>query len=559
MASRRYRAKNSLNSNISHIDTRLSNIETRPAPRRVGANVISTVHIQDQSISSNLISDLEGQLLAPGAVTLVHIGDLAINQDKIMDEAITELKLAANSISEAKIQVNAITSAVIAANAITSEKILAGAVLTEAIAPEAITTAKLAAAAVTANTIAANAIVAGKIAVGAVVANSIAANAIIAEKIAANAITAEKITANAITAEKINANAITAEKIAANTITSEKISSEYVYAGSIVGNQITGGTITGVTVQTLNTGTGSVELNSSNRAIQFRDGSNNVFMNMFPGSVGGGDPAGFYLQYGTAPDANADNVIKLANNQFMFMAGGGNGSSVSAYANNMGINATGSSSSINIESNGVGSTLSLFGTASVTITSATVNVSSSLRVSSIIFGGSSIYSNGATSLTSWQSASDFSAMAGGAVYSVNTGNALLLSRNGSNGSIAAFYRGSTTVVGTISVTTTATAYNTSSDYRLKENLVPIANAIERVKLLQPYRFNFKSEPNTTVDGFVAHEVAAVVPEMVTGEKDAVDENGEPIYQGIDQSKLVPLLTAALQEAIARIEVLEASL
>lgn len=568
MASRRYRAKNSLNSNISHIDTRLSNIETRPAPRRVGANVISTVHIQDQSISSNLISDLEGQLLAPGAVTLVHIGDLAINQDKIMDDAITELKLAANSISEAKIQVNAITSAVIAANAITSEKILAGAVLTEAIAPEAITTAKLAAAAVTANTIAANAIVAGKIAVGAVVANSIAANAIIAEKIAANAITAEKITANAITAEKINANAITAEKIAANTITSEKISSEYVYAGSIIGNQITGGTITGVTVQTLNTGTGSVELNSSNRAIQFKDGSSNVFMNMYPGSVGGGDSQSFYLQYGTVPDVSADNLLKLANNEFLLKAGSGNGSSLSAYANGLGIYATGADSQINIESNGTNARLAMFGTSYVAITGGTTtvnvsststNVSSSLRVSSIIFGGSSVYSNGATSLTSWQSASDFSALSSGAVYSVNTGNALLLSRNGSNGSIAAFYRGSTTVVGTISVTTTATAYNTSSDYRLKENLVPIANAIERVKLLQPYRFNFKSEPNTTVDGFVAHEVAAVVPEMVTGEKDAVDENGEPVYQGIDQSKLVPLLTAALQEAIARIEVLEASL
>lgn len=559
MASRRYRAKNSLNSNISHIDTRLSNIETRPAPRRVGANVISTVHIQDQSISSNLISDLEGQLLAPGAVTLVHIGDLAINQDKIMDDAITELKLAANSISEAKIQVNAITSAVIAANAITSEKILAGAVLTEAIAPEAITTAKLAAAAVTANTIAANAIVAGKIAVGAVVANAIAANAIIAEKIAANAITSEKITANAITAEKINANAITAEKIAANTITSEKISSEYVYAGNIIGNQITGGTITGVTVQTLNTGTGSVELNSSNRAIQFKDGSGYVFMNMYPGPVGGGDAQSFYLQYGTVPDASADNMLKLANNQFLLKAGSGNGSSVSAYANSMGLYATGSSSSISIESNGVGSTLSLFGTASVTITSTTVNVASVLRTTGVIFGGSSIYSNGATSLTSWQSAAaDFSAMASGAIYGSNAGgpSVLLSRRDATNGAIMQFYRGSTTIVGTVSVTASATAYNTSSDYRLKENLVPISNAIERVKLLQPYRFNFKIEPDKTVDGFVAHEAAAVVPEMVTGEKDAVDENGEPIYQGIDQSKLVPLLTAALQEAIGKIEVLE---
>jgi hypothetical protein len=63
----------------------------------------------------------------------------------------------------------------------------------------------------------------------------------------------------------------------------------------------------------------------------------------------------------------------------------------------------------------------------------------------------------------------------------------------------------------------------------------------------------------TVDGFIAHEVQAIVPEAITGEKNAVDDDGNPIYQGIDQSKLVPLLTAALQEAIAKIETLEARL
>ena len=73
--------------------------------------------------------------------------------------------------------------------------------------------------------------------------------------------------------------------------------------------------------------------------------------------------------------------------------------------------------------------------------------------------------------------------------------------------------------------------------------------------MKPYRFNFKIEPDKTVDGFFAHEVTAV-PEAITGTKDEVDENNKPIHQGIDQSKLVPLLTAALQEAIAKIEVLE---
>ena len=102
----------------------------------------------------------------------------------------------------------------------------------------------------------------------------------------------------------------------------------------------------------------------------------------------------------------------------------------------------------------------------------------------------------------------------------------------------------------------AISFNTSSDYRLKENVVSISDGITRLKTLKPSRFNFKNDTDTTVDGFLAHEVTPVVPEAITGTKDAVDSDNNPVYQGIDQSKLVPLLTAALQEAIAKIEVLE---
>jgi hypothetical protein len=111
-------------------------------------------------------------------------------------------------------------------------------------------------------------------------------------------------------------------------------------------------------------------------------------------------------------------------------------------------------------------------------------------------------------------------------------------------------------VGTISTTTTSTAYNTSSDYRLKENVVPLTGAADRLNQLQVRRFNFIADPDKTVDGFIAHEAQAVVPEAVTGTHNEVDDDGNPVYQGIDQSKLVPLLTAALQEALAKIETLE---
>lgn len=110
--------------------------------------------------------------------------------------------------------------------------------------------------------------------------------------------------------------------------------------------------------------------------------------------------------------------------------------------------------------------------------------------------------------------------------------------------------------GRVGTSASGTSYLSTSDYRLKENVVDMTGAITRVKSLQPKRFNFIADDSTTVDGFMAHEAATVVPEAVTGTHNEVDADGNPVYQGIDQAKLVPLLTAALQEAIAKIETLE---
>jgi len=141
-----------------------------------------------------------------------------------------------------------------------------------------------------------------------------------------------------------------------------------------------------------------------------------------------------------------------------------------------------------------------------------------------------------------------------------------------------FTENCSSAVGTITSNGSSTSYNTSSDYRLKENVVTDWDATTRLKQLKPSRFNFKINKDKTVDGFLAHEVSSIVPEAVTGEKDAmtkevlyVDEDEIPEGkkvgdvktpseinpQGIDQSKLVPLLTKALQEAVAKIETLEA--
>ena len=140
-----------------------------------------------------------------------------------------------------------------------------------------------------------------------------------------------------------------------------------------------------------------------------------------------------------------------------------------------------------------------------------------------------------------------------------------------------------TRVGSIQTTTTTTSYLTTSDYRVKENVDYDFNALERVAQLKPARFNFTIDPDVTVDGFLAHEVSDIVPEAITGEKDAVKEeeyeitpaelndDGDivteavmgtrevPDYQGIDQSKLVPLLTKAIQELSAKVEELQSEI
>ena len=151
-----------------------------------------------------------------------------------------------------------------------------------------------------------------------------------------------------------------------------------------------------------------------------------------------------------------------------------------------------------------------------------------------------------------------SAGSGGSAFKVDSNGRrnLFLSTSSSNNQGLIYFLNPNGEVGSITTNGSATAYNTSSDYRLKENVSNISDGITRVKQLAPKRFNFIADADTTVDGFLAHEAQAVVPEAITGTKDEVDDNGDAVMQGIDQSKLVPLLTAALQEAIAKIETLE---
>ena len=155
----------------------------------------------------------------------------------------------------------------------------------------------------------------------------------------------------------------------------------------------------------------------------------------------------------------------------------------------------------------------------------------------------------------------------GVTSEIASSGALLHINAGSSGSLISetsltsqvfhvHFRNGNGATGGIETSGTSTAYATSSDYRLKENVTADWNATTRLKQLNPIRFNFIADADKTVDGFLAHEVQAIVPEAITGTKDGVDADGNPEYQGIDQSKIVPLLTKTILELEARITALE---
>ena len=124
--------------------------------------------------------------------------------------------------------------------------------------------------------------------------------------------------------------------------------------------------------------------------------------------------------------------------------------------------------------------------------------------------------------------------------------------------LCGFQDGDGNSVGSITFSGSNTSFNTSSDYRLKSNIADLTDATTKLKELKPKKFSWtKDTNNKLIHGFLAHEVSPVVPEAVIGEKDAKDADGNPEYQQIDQSKLVPLLVKTIQELEARIAALEA--
>jgi hypothetical protein len=130
------------------------------------------------------------------------------------------------------------------------------------------------------------------------------------------------------------------------------------------------------------------------------------------------------------------------------------------------------------------------------------------------------------------------------IFTRSGGSCLQLNRNTSDGIIASF-RTSDVERGSISIAGATTSYNTSSDYRLKEDLKEI-KGLEKLSALKVYDFKWKSN-QSRMDGVLAHELAEILPYAVHGEKDVVDEEGNDVMQGVDYSKIVPILIKAIQE------------
>ena len=146
---------------------------------------------------------------------------------------------------------------------------------------------------------------------------------------------------------------------------------------------------------------------------------------------------------------------------------------------------------------------------------------------------------------------------GTGVFSRSGDICMVLNRETNAGECVSIRQGGT-AVGGIDANSSSVDFNTSSDYRLKENLTTSWDATTRLKQLKPVRFSWKvdNKSEADTDGFLAHEVSSVVPQAISGEKDAVDADGKPKHQGIDHSKLVALLVKTVQELEARIATLE---
>jgi hypothetical protein len=190
-----------------------------------------------------------------------------------------------------------------------------------------------------------------------------------------------------------------------------------------------------------------------------------------------------------------------------------------------------------------------------------VSASTDVEASERVLAGGAIQHNTRTSTTT-ESASGMYASPSGFLSLSRNGTPLIINHYAGSGTVYPvqfYYTG--TASGRISMTSGGTpAFTSGSDYRMKENVVPIEDAVQRMKKAKAYTFNKIESVDPTMHsqtGFLAHELAEVHPEAVVGEKDAVDENGDPIYQEVMEAKIIPIMAQAINDLIGMVETLTA--
>ena len=393
----------------------------------------------------------------------------------------------------------AVINALITENGMTNT-IANGQVGTAELAADAVTSTKIADDAVGNEHIQDNAVSNAQIADNSISEGKLIDGAVSGGKLAAGAVTDEKIANGSFSADKLLAGSVTETKIADDAVTATKIAGGAVTATKIADGAVTAAKL-GNDVNVGDVDDGAVTPNKLSTGGPSWDTNSNLLIS---GSVTGDDNNGALVIYG-GTNANGANIELY-------------GGSHTSNANKIYHDAD----------EHIFRDISLNETMRIT-SGGSLEVCTPSNFSKLkIKDHANNYGYGI----------EFFGKSGGTAFSP------LLFRNDSG-----------TSVGSVTHSTASTAYNTTSDYRLKEDVIDIEGSLDRLKALKPCNFRWISD-GTRVDGFLAHEAQEVVPEAVTGTKDAVDPEGNPEYQGIDQSKLVPLLTKALQEAVLKIEALE---
>jgi hypothetical protein len=449
---------------------------------------------------------------------------------------------------------------VMPANSIDSDEYIDGSIDREHLAADIIDGTKIADDAVDEEHLAASAVVTA----------AINADAVTGAKIADDAIGEEHLAANAVVTAAINADAVTGAKIADDAINSEHYTDGSIDTVHIADDQITAAktdTATNGTVEVnkivTTDGDGTVTFPDSAKArfgngadLQiYHDGTNNyIYGNSgeLRIQIAGGENAIKIVNEGQV-ELYRDNVKRFETSELgntahgILLASRG----IENYATDAATSV--STATVQIKTHGGDSTLTNFGGNSGGggyIQRTNSNGGAVYPIHLNPYGGNVVIGATASILSSIGRLSSYADASAPFLLSQNSGT-------GGTNYFARMYANNTNAIGSINCTNTATVFNTSSDYRLKENVNYTWDATTRLKQLKPARFNFiVDDTNTLVDGFLAHEVSSIVPESITGDKDEVDEDGNPEFQGIDQSKLVPLLVKTIQELEARITALE---